>query len=274
MIHESAIIHPTVELGENVRIGPYVVIGEHVRIGNGVTIGPHAVLEGDTVIGDGTAIYPHATIGTPPQDLKYRGEASRLHIGRGCVIRENVTINRGTAHGGGITQIGDGCLLMANSHVAHDCLLGDRIVLANSVALAGHVHVGDDAWFGGLAGAHQFVRVGAFAFIGAGAMIRRDIPPFLVAKGNRAVCTAVNATGLLRRDFSPERIAALKALFLNLADIPPADRSWWLSSAYQSEPAGPKRGDLALMAEAFGNTTLGMSPLRPDFNYPDSGSPR
>lgn len=261
MIHPLAAVHPEAELGAGVRVGPFAVIGERVRIGDGVTIGPHAVIEGDVFIGEGCAVYPHAVIGTPPQDLKYRGENSRVEIGPRCMIREFVTINRGCVRDG-VTRLGENCLLMANSHVAHDCLLGDRVVLANSVALAGHVEVGDDVWFGGLAGVHQFARIGHHSFVGAGAMVRRDIPPFLIARGDRAVLTGVNATGLERRGFTAERIAALEGVFFALSGLPAHEIAAWLSRAATAAANPQQRGDLLLLAAAWPGSRLGVSAFR------------
>jgi len=213
VIHQTAIIHPDTCLGENVKVGPYAVIGEKVTIGNNCTVGPHAIIEGESVIGESCMIHPHAVIGSAPQDMKYRGEATSLHIGKGCVFREGVTVNRGTEQGGGKTIIGDNCLFMANSHVAHDCKLGQAVVLANSVALAGHAIIGDFVWFGGLVGIHQFVRIGNHAFIGAGSMVRKDIPPYMIAQGDRAKLVRVNETGLRRHKFSEDKIQSIVSFY-------------------------------------------------------------
>jgi len=218
VIHPTAILDPDVELGEGVRIGPYAVLGSGVKIGAWSVIGPHTVIEGECELGERCLVYPHAVLGTPPQDLKYRGEKTRLVFGDGSVIRESVTVNRGTPGGGGLTSLGPNCYLMAHSHVAHDCALGREVVLANNVALAGHVTVGDCVQFGGLAGIHQFVRIGSYAFIGAGAMVRRDVPPFALAKGDRAFITGINRVGLERHGFSPERIEGIEALFNFIAE--------------------------------------------------------
>ena len=219
MIHESAVIDPGASLGEGVRVGPYAVIGSGVTIGRACEIGAHAVLEGQLELGDESRVFPHAVLGTPPQDIKYSGETSRLVIGKRCLFREGVTVNRGTAGGGGLTRIGDGCVLMANSHVAHDCSLGREVILANSVALAGHVEVEDYAWFGGLAGIHQYGRIGAYAFVGAGAMVRRDVPPFTVVRGDRARIIGINGVGLKRHEFTEERIGSIEIFFGILADL-------------------------------------------------------
>lgn len=213
MIHPSAIIHQSAEISNDVRIAPYAVIGEKVRIGEGCVIGPHVVIEGETTIGEGCRVYPNAVLGTPPQDNKYRGGPTRLEIGPGCIFRECVTVNRGSEDGGSVTRIGKDCMFMAYSHVAHDCSLGDKVVMANSVALAGHVSIGSGAQLGGLAGVHQFARIGELAFIGAGAMVRRDVPPFMVAQGDRARISKINRIGLERSGMDAKDIDDVQHCF-------------------------------------------------------------
>lgn len=224
-IHPTAIVHPKAEIDDDVAIGPYSVIGEHVRIGRGCSIAPHVVIDGRTEIGDGCRVFPFASIGSIPQDLKFKGEETRLLIGKRNTIRESVTINRGTGPGGGLTQIGDDNLIMAYAHVAHDCRVGNHVILANAATLAGHIQIEDFAIVGGLAGIHQFVRVGAYSMIGGASAVPLDIPPFVSAAGNRAKLFGLNLLGLKRHQFSEDRVAALKKAYriifrskLNLKD--------------------------------------------------------
>jgi len=212
-IHPAAVVDRRAELASDVRIGPYAVIGPQVRIGAGTWIGPHAVVDGRTTIGAGNRIFPFASVGTIPQDLKYRGEPSTLEIGDRNTLREYVSVNPGTEGGGMVTVIGHGCLLMVSSHVAHDCRLGDSVILANGAALGGHVVVHDHAIVGGLAGVHQFTRVGESALCAAGAMVSQDVPPFCVVAGDRARLYGLNLLGLRRRGFSAETIRALKRAY-------------------------------------------------------------
>lgn len=210
LIHPSAIVHPGAQLHASVQVGPYAVVGEHVRIGAGSTIGAHCVIDGRTTLGENNAIYPHACIGGQPQDKKYAGESTELHIGNGNTIREFVTINIGTAQGGGVTRVGDNNWIMAYAHIAHDCQVGSEIVMANSVALAGHVHVGDWAILGGLTGVHQFTRIGAHAMIGFSSHVSQDVLPYVLAGGNPFAVHGLNVEGLRRRHFNANQIAALK----------------------------------------------------------------
>ncbi len=203
-IHPTAIIHPTAKLGEGVQVGPYAVIEAQVTIGADTRIGAHCVLEGRTTIGEECEIFTGAVIGSIPQDLKYRGEESSLTIGDRNKIREYVTINPGTTAGGGRTVIGSDCLLMASTHVAHDCLIGDHVIIANSSAMAGHVVVGDRAVIGGLVGMHQFVRVGTLAMVGGCSRITQDIPPYAMCVGYPARVFGLNTEGLRRADVPTE----------------------------------------------------------------------
>ena len=203
-IHPTAIIHPKAKLAEGVAIGPYTVIHEHVSIGPRTKIGAHAVLEGRTTIGADCEIFSGAVIGSIPQDLKYRGEESALIIGDRNKIREYVTINPGTEGGGGKTVIGSDCLLMAYSHVAHDCIVGDRVVIANSAALAGHIIIEDRAIVGGLVGIHQYVRVGTLAFIGGCSRVAQDVPPYATVVGYPAKIFGLNVEGMRRSGISDE----------------------------------------------------------------------
>ncbi|WIY54299.1 acyl-ACP--UDP-N-acetylglucosamine O-acyltransferase [Devosia sp. YIM 151766] len=212
-VHPSAIVADGAILGAGVRIGPYCIIGPNVVLGDNVELVSHAVVEGRTTIGAGTRIFPFASVGHQPQDLKFHGEDSRLEIGERCTIRESVTINPGTEGGGMLTRIGNDCLIMANAHVAHDAILGNNVIMANYVGIAGHVHVGDNVIFGGTCVVHQFTRIGAHAFIGAQSMIDGDVIPYGMAVGNRAVLTGLNLVGLKRSKFQREAIYQLRAAY-------------------------------------------------------------
>jgi UDP-N-acetylglucosamine acyltransferase len=209
-IHPTAIVEKGAEIASSARIGPYCHVGAKAVLGEGVELVSHVVIAGRTTIGEGTRIFPFASIGHQPQDLKYAGEESSLVIGRRNTIREYVTMNPGTAGGGMVTRIGDDCLFMANSHVGHDCRLGNNIIMANSVPLAGHVVVGDYAAFGGLSAVHQFVRIGQHAYIGGLTGVERDVIPYGLVIGDRARLTGLNMVGLQRRGFSREDIQALR----------------------------------------------------------------
>ncbi len=209
-IHPTTIISSDAQIEENVTIGPYTIIGPEVRIGKNTAIGPHVVIERLTEIGESCKIEQFAAIGGDPQDLKYRGEKTKVIIGNHNIIREFATINRATVSDIGVTIIGDYNLLMAYSHVAHNCKLGDHVILANSANLAGHIHVEDYAIVGGLTGVHQFTRIGAHCIIGGASAVNKDVPPYTMASGNHAKLYGLNQVGLRRRGFSEETIAALK----------------------------------------------------------------
>jgi UDP-N-acetylglucosamine acyltransferase len=209
-IHPSAIVAPGAELESGVEIGPYSVIGPYVRIGKNTWIGPHVVIDGRTTLGADNRIFQFASVGAIPQDKKYHDEESELQIGDHNVIREFTTLNPGTAGGGMITRIGNGSLFMAYSHVAHDCQLGNNIVLANCATLGGHVIVEDYVGIGGLVGIHQYTRIGESAYIGAGAMVSLDVPPYCTAVGDRARLHGLNLVGLKRRGWTSEQIALIK----------------------------------------------------------------
>jgi UDP-N-acetylglucosamine acyltransferase len=213
MIHNTAIVHEKARLGEGVEIGPYAIVGEQVVIGAGTRVGPHAVIEGWTEIGRDNRIFQFASVGAEPQDLKYRGEKSLLRIGDRNVIREFVTLHRGTVDGGGETVIGSDNLFMAYSHVAHDCVLGDRVIMANGATLAGHVRIDDFAILGGLCAVHQFTRVGCHVMISGGSMVAQDIPPYTIAQGDRAKTVGINQIGLKRRNFSDAIISDIKQAY-------------------------------------------------------------
>lgn len=209
MIHETAIVDPSARIADDVEIGPYSIIGADVEIGQGNWIGPHVVINGPTVIGRENKIFQFSSIGEQPQDLKFSGEISRLVIGDCNTIRENVTLHRGTKDGGGITRIGNENLLMAYVHVAHDCQVGNHVILANSASLAGHVQVDDYAILGGFSLVHQFGRIGAYSFSSMGSAINRDIPPYVTVAGNYAKPHGINKVGLKRHGFSDETIRAI-----------------------------------------------------------------
>ena len=211
-IHATALVDARAELAADVTVGPYAVIGANVRIGEGSSIGAHCVVEGHTTIGRDNRIFQFASVGAAPQDKKYAGEPTRLVIGDGNTLREFVTVNTGTVQDGGLTALGDDNWIMAYVHVAHDCRIGSHTIIANATQLGGHVHVGDWAFLGGLSGVHQFVRVGAHAMTGFQTRLSQDLPPYVTAAGNPASATGINAEGLRRRGFSPERIAQVKQM--------------------------------------------------------------
>lgn len=213
MIHPTAIVDPKAEIDSSAEIGPYAVIGPEVAIGAGAAVGAHAVIDAYTTIGANCRIFQHAAIGAVPQDLKFGGEKSYVKIGQGTIIREFVTVHRGTELGGGVTEIGEGCLLMNYSHVAHDCKVGRRVVMANCATLAGHITIGDNATIGGLVAIHQFAKVGEYAFIGGMTGVPKDIPPYVIASGERASLHGLNLVGLKRHGFSDKTLAELKKAY-------------------------------------------------------------
>lgn len=212
-IHPSAAIDPKAKLGATVEIGPFCCVGAEVELGEGVVLHPHVVVGGRTRIGPRTAIFPFASIGLPPQDLKYKGEPSRLEIGSDTTIRESVTINPGTEGGGMLTRVGDHCLLMVGAHIAHDCDVGNHVIMANNATLAGHVVVGDYAIIGGLSAVHQFVRIGAHAMIGGMTGVDHDVIPYGSVLGERGRLAGLNMVGLKRRGFSREQLHNLRAAY-------------------------------------------------------------
>ena len=217
MIHSTALIDPSAVVGANVSIGAYSVIGAEVEIGDDTVIGPHVVIEGPTRIGRENRISQFASLGGDPQDKKFAGERSELVIGDRNLIREFVTINRGTADGGGITRIGNDNWLLAYVHIAHDCKLGDHVVFSNYAALAGHVEIGDWTILAGYSGVHQFCKVGAHAFIGMGCLVGSDVPPFvMMANEQQGRPRGINSEGLKRRGFDADRIAAIKRAYRTL----------------------------------------------------------
>ncbi|WP_455209615.1 acyl-ACP--UDP-N-acetylglucosamine O-acyltransferase [Kaarinaea lacus] len=213
MIHPQAIIDPKADIAPGVSIGPYSIIGADVSIDEGTWIGPHVVINGPTKIGKNNKIYQFSSIGEAPQDKKYAGEPTRLEIGDGNIIRESVTISRGTMQDEGITRLGNENLIMAYAHIAHDCQVGSFTVFANSTSLAGHVHVADYVIFGGFTLVHQFCKIGAYCFTAMGSAISKDVPPYLRVAGHMAKPYGLNSEGLKRRGFSPDTIAELRSAY-------------------------------------------------------------
>jgi UDP-N-acetylglucosamine acyltransferase len=206
VIDARAIVSPQAELADGVSVGPFSIIGPHVSIGRGTAIGSHAVINGPTRIGADNRIFQFASIGDAPQDKKYNGEPTRLEIGDRNVFREFCTVNRGTTHDKGVTRIANDNLFMAYTHVAHDCEIGSNVVLANCATMGGHVAIGDFVQLGGLSAIHQFCKIGAHALVGGGAIVTRDVPPYVMVTGNPAEPHMVNAEGLKRRGFTPEQV--------------------------------------------------------------------
>jgi UDP-N-acetylglucosamine acyltransferase len=213
IIHPTAVVDPAAEIGVNVLIGPYCVVGPNVKLGDNVRLVSHVVIDGRTSIGADTTVFPFASLGHPPQDLKYKGEPSSLVIGARNQIREHVTMNPGTEGGGMVTRVGDDCLFMVGAHVAHDCQVGDHVILANNATIAGHVTVGSFAIIGGLAAVHQFVRIGEHAMIGGMSGVENDVIPYGMVKGERAHLAGLNLVGLERRGFGREDIRSLRTAY-------------------------------------------------------------
>lgn len=255
-VHPTAIVAPGAVLGPGVQIGPYAVIGPHVRIGAGTRVGPHAVIEGHTTIGRDNRIFQFASVGAEPQDLKYRGEESRLEIGDRNIIREFATLSTGTTGGGMVTRVGSDTLLMNYAHVGHDCQVGSHCVLANGATLAGHVTIGDWVIVGGLAAIHQFVRVGESAILSGGAMAVHDVPPFCNASGDRAKLRGINLIGLKRRGFDASRMRAIKRAYrlLFASKLPFADARARAGAELGGNP------DVELMLAFLAESTRGVTP--------------
>jgi UDP-N-acetylglucosamine acyltransferase len=215
-IHSTAVIEDGAEIAASVTIGPYCVVGGKVRLMPGVRLHAHVVVSGLTTIGENTEIFPFASIGTAPQHVKYAGEDTRLEVGRDCVIREYATANPGTVAGGGLTTIGDGCMLMLGAHVAHDCRVGDGVMLVNNATLGGHCVVGEHAILGGLSAVQQFVRIGEYAFVGGLSAVVSDVIPYGMALGDRAHLGGLNIVGMKRRDMPRQQIHALRDAYRRL----------------------------------------------------------
>ena len=213
MIDSTAIIHKNAHIDADVDIGPFCIIEENVKIGKGTKILGHVVIQGGTEIGENCIISPFASIGGPPQDLTYKGEDTKVVVGNNNIIKEYVTINRGTPHGKSITKVGNNNFIMAYAHIAHDCIVGSNVIMANCATLAGHVEVDDYVIFGGLCAVHQFCRIGKYAFISGLTGIPKDVPPFIIAAGPRAKPYGLNVVGLERHNFSKEDILTLKKAY-------------------------------------------------------------
>ncbi|MEX0907752.1 MAG: acyl-ACP--UDP-N-acetylglucosamine O-acyltransferase [Gemmatimonadota bacterium] len=240
-VHATAVVDEQAVLGEGVEIGPYAVIGPDVHIGQGTRIGAHVVIERDTRLGSECRVHPGAVLGGDPQDLKYGGEQAPLIIGDRTVIRECATLNRGTSSRGR-TSIGSDCLIMAYAHVAHDCALGDHVILSNSVNMGGHCDIGDWVIVGGLTAIHQFVQIGAHAFVGGCSAVRKDVPPFVKSAGDPLKLFGLNSVGLQRRGFADEERAALRRAYrllfqskFNLSDALASARAELTGSAHVEE---------------------------------------
>jgi len=213
MIHPTAIIDSKADIDSNVDVGPYSIVGANVQIGSGTVIGPHVVIQPYVEIGPDCHIFQYASIGAVPQALKFQGEETYVKIGRGTVIREFVTVNRGTGFGGELTEVGEENLLMAYVHIAHDCKTGRKVILANNATLAGHIVIEDFVTVGGLVAIHQFVRIGSYAYIGGKSAVVKDIPPYVIAAGDRAKLHGLNSVGLKRHEFSQETLSSLKKAY-------------------------------------------------------------
>jgi UDP-N-acetylglucosamine acyltransferase len=213
IIHSTAVVSPDAKIGEGTQIGPYAIIGPDITIGKNTIIGPHVVIERHTDIGDNCRVLQFASIGGDPQDLKFKGEKTRVIIGNNNIIREYVTINRSTTADIGVTMIGNNNLIMAYCHVAHNCKLGNNTVMSSGAMLAGHIHIDDFAIIGGMSGIHQFTRIGRHAFIGGASAVAKDVPPFMTVAGNQAKPYGLNLVGLRRRGFKEETLSALKQAY-------------------------------------------------------------
>ncbi|MBP9837843.1 MAG: acyl-ACP--UDP-N-acetylglucosamine O-acyltransferase [Proteobacteria bacterium] len=215
-IHQTAIVDSKAQLGADVEIGPYSIIGANVRIGDRCKIATHVVVEGHTTLGKECHLFQFSSVGAAPQDLKYKGEPTTLIVGDRNIVRECVTLHPGTVTGTGSTVIGDGNLFMANCHVGHDCRIGNNNVLANSAGLAGHVHIHNNVILGGMVGIHQFCRIGSYVMISAGSMVGLDIPPYCIGQGDRACLRGINLIGLQRSGMNEEEISAIKKTYRHL----------------------------------------------------------
>lgn len=254
LIHPTALIDPSAQLAEDVEVGPYSIIGPQVTIGAGSVIGPHVVIKGPSTLGKRNRIFQFASVGEDCQDKKYKGEPTRLEMGDDNVVRESVTIHRGTAQDLGITKIGNGNLFMAYSHVAHDCLVGDHCIMANQATLAGHVTLGDFAILGGLSAVHQFSRVGAHAMCGGGSIILKDIPAYVMVSGHPAETHGINYEGLKRRGFSKEALQALRHAYKVVFR-----QGLKLQEAISQLEAGQPRAEVELFLASIKNSARGIT---------------
>ncbi|MBP6901880.1 MAG: acyl-ACP--UDP-N-acetylglucosamine O-acyltransferase [Burkholderiaceae bacterium] len=260
LIHPTALVDARAQLGEAVSIGAYSIIGPHVRLGDGTTVGPHCVIEGHTTLGRDNRIFQFASIGAAPQDMKYRGEPTRLEIGDRNTFREFVTVNTGTVQDQGLTRVGDDNWIMAYVHIAHDVRLGSHCVLANNATLAGHVHVGDWATIGGLSGVHQFVKIGAHAMVGFQAHVAQDVPPYMTVDGHPLAVRAVNLTGLKRRGFGEAQIAAIRQLHKTLyrSSLTLAQAQQQIAAQREATADEASRGDIQAMLDFLAAADRGI----------------
>ncbi len=264
-IHPTAIVHPGAELEPGVVVGPFCHVGPQVRLGVGTRLLSHVVVDGDTLIGAGCTLYPFVTVGLPPQDLKYRGEATRTEIGAGCVLREHVTVHRGTVTGSLLTRIGRDCLIMAVTHIAHDCDIGDGVIIANNVVMGGHVVIGPGARIMGSAALHQFVRIGPGAVVGGVAGVERDVIPYGSVLGNRARLVGLNWIGLRRSGATPQSLQrlrhAFRTLFPRAAEAAPfAERLRVVRAEFSDEP---KVADILAFIDGASRRGLVPASVRP-----------
>ncbi|MBK1703847.1 acyl-ACP--UDP-N-acetylglucosamine O-acyltransferase [Halochromatium glycolicum] len=238
MIHPTAVVDPSAQLDDDVEVGPYAIIGADVRIGHGTWIGPHALVRGPSVLGCDNRIFQFASVGEEPQDKKYGGEPTRLIVGDRNVVRESATIHRGTLQGGGETCIGNDNLFMAYTHVAHDCIIADHVIMANAASLGGHVVIEDWAILGGFSIVHQFCRIGAHSFSAMGSVIGKDVPPYVTIDGHPAVPRGINSEGLKRRDFSNNEINAIRRAYrlLYMSNLKLDEAMHALQTLAESEP--------------------------------------
>ena len=253
-IDPRAVISPGARLAADVEVGAFAIIGPEVEIGPGTIIGPHVVITGHTRIGAGNRFFQFASIGDAPQDKKYKGEPTRLEIGDRNVFREFTTVNRGTTHDKGVTRIGSDGLFMAYTHVAHDCVVGSHVVMANVATLGGHVEIGDHVIMGGLSAVHQFCKIGPHAFIANNAAVTRDVPPYVMAVGQPAAPHSINATGLSRRGFTPEQVRNIKNAFRTLyrADLKLAEALEKLRATAATQP------EVAVLVDFIGRSTRSL----------------
>jgi UDP-N-acetylglucosamine acyltransferase len=259
LIHATALIDPKAQLDSSVEIGPYSVVGAHVRMGAGTRIGAHCVIEGHTTIGKNNQIFQFNSIGAIPQDKKYAGEPCELHIGDRNTIREFCTLNIGSPGDAGVTRVGDDNWIMAYVHIAHDCQVGNKTILANNTTLGGHVHLADWVIVGGLTGIHQFVKVGAHAMVGFSSAVTQDIPPFMMADGNPLAVRGFNAEGLRRRQFSEERISAIKQMHKLLYRTGKTLAQATAEIAELSQTLPQAAVDVVLMSQFLASSTRGIA---------------
>lgn len=254
MIHSTAIVDASASIDDDVEIGPYSIIGADVEIGSGTWVGPHVVINGPTRIGKNNKIFQFASLGEMPQDKKYDGEPTRLEIGDGNVIREYVTMNRGTVQDGGVTSIGNDNWIMAYVHIAHDCILGNNIIMANSTSLAGHVRIDDHVITGGFSLVYQFCSLGAYSFTGFGAHVNKDVPPYVTVAGQLAKPFGINSEGLRRHEFSSESISAVKKAYklLYRSNMMLSDASEKISEMSQEHP------ELSVMIDFIAKSQRGI----------------